>query len=213
MPKQVLPDEAAFGMFERSILGKNFREMTVQEFRSEYRRQGLEPPSPREGREVGFLFEANGYKVVVWTTYLREAKIARKSDAGRVLIRRGDSALYHDRPKHRTKNFLHNLFLAAVIAQARVLNRPLCPKCHAFMHMKNGKGLKSRFWECAMSAHARPIRLSWDHGLPPDLLKEVKRIRQKREPYRKKLALQGKKPGAAMLKRRRHKVHRPQNRV
>jgi hypothetical protein len=213
MPKQVLPDEVAFGAFERRILEKDFREMTRQEFRSEYVRQGLEPPYPRDGREVGFTFEANGYKVVVWTTYLRDAKMARKSDAGRVLIRSGDRVLYHDHPKHRTKNFLDNLFLSAIITQARVLNRPLCPKCHAYMHIKQGKGLKSRFWECAMLAHPRRVRLSWDHGLSPELLAEVKRIRQKREPYRKKLARQGKKPGVAMLKRRLHKVHKPQNRV
>ena len=213
MPKQVLPDEAAFSGFEKRILERNFREMTRPELRSEYIRQGLKPPYHREGHEVCFVFEANGYKVVVWTTYLRDAKTARKMDTGRGHIRMGDNALYHDHPKHRTKNFLENLLLAATIAQARVLNRPLCPTCDAYMQMKRGKGLKSRFWECAMSAHPRPVRMSWDHNLPPEILKVVKRIRKKREPYRKKLARQGKKPGAAMLRRRRHKINKLQNRV
>lgn len=214
MPKQILFGEVEFEKFRKSMLARSFREITSGEFRSDFIRLNPEPPSFREGREVGFTFKANGYEVVVWTTYIEANKIARKSDAGRVLIKDGDDVIYHSHPMHRTKNFLHNLLLSAAIAKERVLNRPLCPKCGAYMHVKKGKGLKARYYQCTRRyAHSKPVNRSWDYGLPEIVLKEVLKIRKRRLPYVKKLAAQGKKPGAALKRRRKWVSKNPKNMV
>lgn len=213
MPKQVLPNAESFASFRKSMLARGFREIYRDEFVKNFTRLELRAPSPRRGREVGFIFSANGYDVVVWTTYIEAEQMARKSDAGRVLIKDGDRVVYHSRPKHRTKNFLHNLLLAAAIARSRVIHRPLCPKCGAYMHVRPGKGLKARYYRCQASSHPTPVNLPWDHGLPDEVMKKVIKSRRDRKPHVDKLAAKGLKPGAALKKRRKWTVGKPQNRV
>ncbi len=213
VPKQVLPDELSFRAFEQGLVKRGFRKITPTEFRKDFERLALRAPSPRPGREAGYSFTANGLSVVTWTTFVESEGSAREKDAGWVLIKEKDDPLYFSRPVHRTKNFLYRLLELASIARQRVLHRPLCPTCSALMHITQGRGLKSRYWSCRSPAHAGVVRVSWDEGLPTDVLARVKKIRGGREPYRKKLKAKGKTPGTALLKRKAWTAGRPENKL
>lgn len=211
MPKQVLPSRAEFDSFDVKMRHLGFRQITRRETLVSHTRLGLRNPRKRPGREVGFIFEANGYIVVVWTSFILEEGTARKTDAGHVMIKGGDTVLYHFHPTHRTKNFLSNMLIKANIAKERALCRPLCPKCHAYMDIKRGKGLKARYYQCSRG-HSK-VNVSWDFGLHPSVLKEVEKLRRRRESYRKLLLRSGKKPGAALSKRKHWKITNPSNLV
>lgn len=212
MPKKQLPDVMSFAAFTRSLVRRGFRPLATDQFRSDYHRLMLQAPSPREGRETGFVFSANGLEVVVWTTFLKEEGRARDEDAGWVLIKDGDEPRYFSHPFHRTKNFLYNLLWAACIARERVLNRPLCPSCGARMNISYGAGTKSRYWKCVRpDEHARAVSLSWDYGLPQAALEHLKPQRKKRRQYNEKLRKEGKVPGAAQKRRIPWKAGRPKN--
>lgn len=214
MPRQVLPNAKDFKRFTRSLVRRGFRKLSRAEFRNDFERLELGAPSPREGREVGFAFSANGLTVFVWTTFLDWEKKARDTDAGWVLIRDGDKVKYFSHPIHRTENFLRNLLGYASAARLRVMHRPLCPKCHAYMDIARGKGLKARYWKCARpAAHKKAVSLSWDYGLPSAALEFLRPLRKKRAQYRDKLRAEGKEPGAAQRRRKGWKVGQPENLV
>jgi len=212
MPTKILPDADAFARFTRALLRRGFRKLLKAEFRNDFKRLEPKAPSPREGREVGFTYTANGLSVLVWTTFLSEDDHARDKDAGWVLIKEGDIVKYFSHPLHRTKKFLYNLLRQARIAQLRVLNRPLCPKCHARMHIVQGKGLKARYWKCIRhKVHEEPECLPWDYGLPEAALDFLRIRRKQRAKYRKELRAEGKKPGVALNRRREWKIGRLDN--
>lgn len=208
MPKKVLPTAEAFQKFFGELEMRGFRRTTQGELASDFRRLALKAPSPREDREIGYTFSANGLTVVVWTTLLEEGCM-RDSDSGWVLIKMGDTVLYYSHPIHRTKDFLRNLLGHARIARLRVLHRPLCPTCGKRMFIAFGKALKTRYWRC--NRHPEPQHLSWDHGLSTRALKFLSDARRERERYRKRARAEGKEPGAALRRRRGWKVGRPEN--
>ena len=70
MPKQVLIDRRSFESFGRALNWREFRMISMPEFRKSFQRLGLIPPSPRVGREVGYSFAANGLEVVVCGPFL-----------------------------------------------------------------------------------------------------------------------------------------------
>lgn len=213
MPKQVLPDVESFRHFEQLLFEREFRKIAQREVRGDMRRLRLTPPTPREGREAGFTFTANGLTVVVWTTFVEAEGKARESDAGWVLIKGGDMPLYFARPVHRTKNFFTNLFWLARIARWKVSHRPLCPECHAHMDIAFGRGLKARYWRCRKPAHPYSVRLSWDHGLHPDALAYLARLRKERKAYRKREREAGREPGSAQKRRKGWSVGAPHNKL
>ena len=213
VPKQVLPDTFSFQAFERSLLRRGFRKITRTEFVKDFGRLDLRAPSPRPGREAGFIFVANGLTVVVWTTFVESEGRARDVDAGWVLIKEKDNPIYFSRPMHRTKNFLYRLLEQACIARQRVLHRPLCSLCKAFMNITMGRVFKSRYWSCHKPAHSEFVTLPWDHGLPTEVFQAVKKVRKTRASYQKKLKASGKNSGAAMLKRKGWKVGAPANKL
>jgi hypothetical protein len=212
MPVKVLPGTEAFERFTKALLRRGFRKFSREEFREDFERLGLKAPSPREGREVGFVYTQNGLTVFVWTTFLCEEDHVRNEDAGWVLIREGDEVKYYSHPLHRTRFFLRNLFKQACIAQLRVENRPSCPKCGMFMDIVRGKKLKARYWQCKRpTAHKEPTFLSWDYGLSKAALDFLHPLRKERARYRKERRAQGKRIGTALLQRRKWKVERPEN--
>jgi hypothetical protein len=118
LPKKVLFDREGFAWITKVLCGENknpddvglgFRSITRLEVAKDIIRFGAKPPSPREGRESGFIFTANGLTVKVWTTWLQKEDRPREKDSGWVLITDGEEILYSSRPFHRTKNFLLNL--------------------------------------------------------------------------------------------------------
>lgn len=211
MPQKVLPNQASFNAFERSLIKRGFRKISKPEFKSDFKRLNLIAPSPREGREAGFSFFANGLTVVVWTTFVELEGCARDVDAGWVLIKQRDMASYFAHPLHRTEHFLKRLLEQACIARVRVLNRPLCPLCKAYMNITQGRALKARYWSCRRPSHFEYVHLPWDYGLPEVVLDRLTEIRRKRAAYRAKQRKEGKTPGVALLRRKRWKVGKPKN--
>ena len=211
MPVQVLPTPAHFENFRAYLLKEGFREIGFCEVFKTFARLGLEAPRYHPGREVGFCFEANGWKVYIWTTFVISLQQARKEDTGWVLITKGDKILYSTHPLRRTKYFLRRLYKYALIAKMRVINRPLCPSCQAYMDIERGRGLKSRYFICRKKAHLKPIFINWDIGLSAWAKDFLKAERKKRALYRKKRRADGKTVGMAMLTRKRYKITRPEN--
>lgn len=206
MPKKCLPESEAFSKFEEDLKGRGFRKISNAEFLTEFQRLGLKAPRYRNGREVGYIFYANQYVVVVWTTWLEKEKVARDEDAGWVLIAEKDKVLYFSHPIHRTKNFLQNLLMQARIACWKVRHRPLCPECNNFMDIVRGRALKQRFWKCGhKELHENKTNRfrSWDYGLPEEAIQYLKTIRKKRRNYYADTRSEGKEPHQAMLKRKR----------
>lgn len=210
MPKKVLPDIEAFRKFCSTMELLKFRKLATSEWRSDRTRLGLEAPSPRRGREIGFCYIANGLEARVWTTVLAGEGCAREQDAGWVLVKEGDTVKYFSHPLHRTKNFLDTLLWFARIARWRVRNRPLCPMCKARMDIVRGKGIKSRYWKCSRQTH-KPVSLSWDYGLPEEAQKFLRAYRKRRKQGRQKRKVAGKKIDTAVLRRKGWKVGRPEN--
>lgn len=208
---KVLPDAETFASFGRALLRRGFRKISPVEFKKDFQRLELKAPSPREGREQGFSFSANGLEVVIWTTFLAKEGRARDRDAGWVLIKDGDKPRYFHILR-RTKNFLHNLLWHACIAKWRVEHRPLCSVCKNRMRITYGKGIKSRFWKCTRPAsHTKTVSLPWDYELPLSALNFLRPLRKRRARYYAKLREQGKKPGAAIRRRIGWKIGRPEN--
>jgi hypothetical protein len=87
VPTQILPTEADFDAFKEAMLKEEFRLISNNEFRNNYLRLGLQAPRKRNGREAGFVFNANNLTVFVWTTFVVAEGEARPEDSGWVLIR------------------------------------------------------------------------------------------------------------------------------
>lgn len=205
MPKKVLPDPVDYAWFLTQLMNRGFRPVSVTEFRKDFKRLKLKAPRPRPGREDGFLFFADGLTVRVWTTWLESESKVRDVDAGWVLICEGDKPLYFSRPIHRTKNFLVNLLRQAWLARWRVTHRPLCLKCHKFMDIVMGRGMKSRYWRCDRRKEhkdGKPYSLDWDYGMPSKAKRYVSTLRGNRAKRRSKLKKEGKPVFTAIKKRK-----------
>ena len=206
MPPKVYPPLEAFEQFDGDMRSIGFRGITRIELQKDFVRFGLEPPTPRKGREVGYAYHANGLTVRVWTSWLPEEESIREEDAGWVLIADGDVGVYFVPPLSRTKNFFNTLAKHAWVAQWRVINRPLCSECKKFMHIVRGRYPKQRYWICRRknlhSDHEYEFR-SWDlGGLPPRAKKFVDAVRKERRRYRKELKKEGKVVERAVFKRK-----------
>jgi len=203
MPAKVLPDKKRFGLFEQYMLKEGFKKLSSAEFSGSYARLGLQAPRQREGRETGFVFTANGLTVCVWTTFLENEGQAREEDAGWVVITEGDKPSYYSHPMMRTEGFLRKLFRSAKIAKERVLNRPLCPDCRAFMKITRGPSLKTRYWSCTGKTRLHHVQtLPWDFGLSDESIIFLKALRKARRDYRTSLKKNGKTVVPAMLTRK-----------
>ena len=195
MPKQILPNKADFARLNKSLSRFSFQQILDKEFVEQYKTLRLVAPRPREGgREVGFIFKANGLKVTVWTTWLLRAQRARETDAAWVIISDEEKVFYFSHPIHRTKNFIDNLLKQAWIAMYRVKNRPRCRKCGKFMQITHGQGAKSCYWSC-LNRHKhddnKKVHLNWDYNLPIKAKQYLKRLRKKRAVYRKQRRASG----------------------
>jgi hypothetical protein len=208
MPKQVLPTQETFAQFETRMRAYGFGPITREQFADDFHRLRLRAPRPRLGHEAGFQFSAKGLTVCVWTTWLREEGVARKQDAGWVLIKEGDAPLYFRGPMHRTRYFFERMAGWALVSAWKVAHRPHCPACNAFMKIVNGPELKDRYWQCnRLEEHSvrgltGPMAYRWDIGLPELAQKFVDAERAKRIPHDAACRAAGKNPYAAMLARK-----------
>jgi hypothetical protein len=213
MPKQVLPTPERFAQFCRAMEDRGYRRVSRKEFQKDFKRLSLIAPSARIGAEIGFVFHANGLDVAVWTTVLRDGGV-REQDSGWVVIRDRDEARYFTHPLHRTKNYLERLWKCAQVARQRVLNRPLCPECHQFMRIVNGRAIKARYWSCDrryLHPSNKKNALDWDVGLSPKARAFVEKERKSRARHRRRMLKAGKRPGTALLKRHPWRIGRAEN--
>ena len=214
MPKKVLPSEADFDQFRKSLLEEGFRPVSRTEFSNSFKRLDLQAPRPREGRETGFIFMANRLTVYVWTTFLEQENQAREEDAGWVVITEGDRPDYYSHPMMRTKGFLAKLLKNAKIAKERVLKRPLCPTCHAFMQITKGTRPKARYWSCVGKSHPHLFHtLPWDYNLSDESMVFLKAERRERRRYREGLTKAHKTVIPAIIRRKPWVVKNPQNKI
>ena len=212
MPTKVLPDATAFRAFTAYMKRLGFRAIRRTEFRGDIERLGLQAPRPREGRETGFSYWANGLAVVAWTTFLEADGRARDEDAGWVLIKEGDAPRYFSHPLRRTRGFLRRLFKYARACRNRVLNRPLCPICKNHMRIEYGKAIGQRFWACfKRKFHKEPKFVSWDYGLTKQDKDFFKGERRSRRRYYEQRREEGKPLHVARLMRAQWKITRPEN--
>lgn len=208
MPKQVELSVGDFEEIRRELTERRFRLITSEEVQKIIREKSLKASRPREGREAGFVYRANGLTVTVWTTWLIDYARMARSDSGWVVIEglgeKGERK-YFSHPIHRTKGFVQKLVYYARLARWRVKNRPPCLKCNQFMIITSGKALKSRYWTCSrimLHEDRERAHLSWDWGLPSEALEYVKKERKPRAKRRAHLKKEGKSPRPAMLSRK-----------
>ncbi len=205
MPALVLFGKERFQEFERKMLKRGFKRIARKKRRPDIvaREEGVKesdiPPETHDQREVGFIFRTKGLTVIVWTSYIESMEQARDSDNGWVLIKRGNEVLYFSHPMNRTENFLYRLRLCAAIAQVRIQNRPQCPECGRFMQIVRGGGIGSRFWRCFR--HAKRVNLGWDDCMPEEAMPFVRKFRNERKAYNKRVKKKGGQPSAARLAR------------
>jgi hypothetical protein len=200
MGKKVFPTLGEYQSFVTWLKSQGFREMSLNEFRNNFKRLELKAPRHSDGREVGFIFYANNLVVFVWTTYLASQTKFKESDNGWVLIAEHDEAQYFSTPVRRTKNFLSTLGNYAWIARHRALNHPLCPKCSRYMKITKGRWLKSRYWSCS-EGHRRESK-AWDINMPERAMEFIAEKRRKRQKYLKKRREAGLSTNQAMLGRK-----------
>jgi hypothetical protein len=214
MPKKVLPSPEDFSFLDHELKKQGFRRISKREVGKQFRHLSLRPPRARRrsGREVGYVFDSNGLRVWVWTTWLADEGHARESDSAWVLISCDDEAVYYDTPTHRTKNFVKTLINRAWIAKWRVESRPNCDKCGRFMKVTNHRGRpKSRFWVCENThehSDGKRVWRSWDLDgeMPLKAQSFVDKHRRKASKYRERRRKEGKPVNVAMSKR--HPWHR-----
>jgi hypothetical protein len=210
MPKQVLPSEEDFQRMSAVLKEWGFRNYLASEVWSELRRLQLVSPRRQPGREEGFTLSANGYEVIVWTTWIQKEGRARPKDSGWVVIKRqGRTKGIYFAKRHRTKNFVKNLLNDAWLAKTRIVELPLCPVlgCRERMEIAMGEPIKSRFLICRnRSAHpdGRTVSRDWDYALRkrPKALRYIQQKRKRRAKYRAKRRAEGKPLHRAVITRR-----------
>jgi hypothetical protein len=183
VPKKVLPNEDDIARIAKELQKRGF--VPVQGLDEYYRStkdERMIPPTPREGAELGFLFQKNDLKLFVWTSWLLAAKKARERDSGWIIIEQEGERRYALQLR-RTKHFARRLIMEARIGRARLRHRPYCLGCEKPMYITYGKGRGSRYWRCPL----RHMRMSWDmKEFLRDLSEEARKHLLKRRKSRRR---------------------------
>jgi hypothetical protein len=145
----------------------NFRMLGADEFRLRMRNKHLRAPRKRPGREIGFIYEANGLEVWVWTSWLMEENKIRDADRGWVLITEEGVSKYFSRYTRRTKFFFTRLLRRAWITGWRVENLARCKACDRTYTIVRGPHLGQRYFKrfCyCIRTKENPRTLPWNHN-------------------------------------------------
>lgn len=205
---------------KRNLEKINFSQIGFLEFKSDFERLGLRAPKKITGREIGFKYEIFGLTVIVWTTFDAKNLEFRKvgTDAGWVLIKKGDRVLYWSGPIHRKDNFVRRILACAFICKYRLDNLPNCQICKHRMEIAKGKGFRSRYFNCPNWLNhpdRKKYRLDWDFSIDkekmPKAYKFIMERRKQRERQRKKMISLGKETDTKAKSRKRWVVGNPLN--
>ncbi len=203
MPPQILPTRQELGeVWKRIKPLDSFLVEGLSHFYHTVKGMRAEPPSFRQGAELGFAWQDRDLAVVAWTSYVPSLRAARRHDRGWVVIEQAGDPVYF-LPINRTKNFLRTLEMEFRIARYRIIHRPECPLCGERMVIVQGRGLGARYWRCP-SAH---MRADWDTdpfllALPAAAKSHLLRRRSARERWQEHCRKAGKPIRQAMLRRR-----------
>ncbi len=207
-----------FKFFNEKIIGIGFTKTSIIDQKKLFERLGLIPPRVITGRETTYSYTNHEYTVVVHTTYVEKENRWRGKgeDAGWVLIRKGDEAVYFARPFQRRSGFILKLLRYAWVTKWKVDNRPLCPECSGYMYIKRKTGSRQYFWMCDNKGyHSDETALfrPWDYMLP----KKATEFVAIRRSYTEKYNLKNKKKGIvrkpAPLIRKKWEITKPENLV
>ncbi len=207
MPKRYDFTEQDFLEFKGKILALGFRQIEPYEFYTELHVADVIEPTPRVGREEGFIFHALGLEVRIWTSFILANGSVRTPDSGWGVIREHGVAKYFAPQMYRTANFFNRLLDWALVCKERIQARPVCPVCrHCYMSIVHRKQYQY-YWKCLSPVHYRRIEksicASWNTGLSAAGLKIVMEKRKRRIKYNAKRLKQGKeKFGTARKKRK-----------
>ena len=222
VPKLILFGPKDFIEIKNALEKLGFTSVSRYAMRRVFTRLDLHPPKKnvKGGSEVGFIYKpvesSNNYSVYVWTSYVPDLGHARPEDFGWVLITDGDKALYFAHPLIRTMGFKKKLLSYAWISMYKVLHRPVCPECGAWMHITPSKGISSRRWCCkAVKAHKshKWITLPWDFGLGPKAIAFLEKERKFQRKYRAKRRKNGQPTDVAITNRQRWEIRKPENAI
>jgi len=206
MPKAYNFTEKDFLWFKKKMLELGFRLIEPYEFYTELRVADVQEPTPRYGREEGFIFSALGMEVRIWTSFVIKLGGVRYPDSGWGVIREFGVAKYFAPQMYRTKNFFKRMLGWAKICKEHILARPVCVSCNKYMSIVHGKNYQY-FWKCEEFIHRKKKEKSpcanWDIGLSEESLKIVKKKRETRRKYNLKRKRQGKPPFGTARKNRR----------
>lgn len=153
MPKQVLPDSAAFEAFFKKIQERySCSKIPYAEIHhwitalNEHDTSVQAPQRQKSGTELAFAYDRPDHpiRVIIWTTYVAGNTAARTQDAAWVLLidkRSPDKPIFYSFPIHRTKNFFERLekYVAAFIALVNTWPQP-CTVCHQELSIRTVPG-------------------------------------------------------------------------
>lgn len=192
MPRLYEFTEADFFDFTEKMVRIGFRRIEPYEFYAELKVANVIAPTPRFGREEGFIFNALGLEVRVWTSFIMATGGIRKPDSGWVVIREHGEAKYFAPQMRRTKNFFKRLLDWAQVCKEHILARPLCPSGTSYMTIFRKENTERKtvqiFWK------GEGVTRQWDIGLSEKSLKLVTSKRKKRQKYNKQRKKQNKPP-------------------
>ncbi|HTH92914.1 MAG TPA: hypothetical protein VL576_00315 [Candidatus Paceibacterota bacterium] len=198
MPRAYQFTEKHFFAFAAKVIAQGFRRIEPYEFSAELRVANVEPPTPRIGREEGFVFCTMGLEVRVWTSFIIKEGGIRIPDSGWVVIREHGVAKYFAPQMYRTKNFFKRMLDWAIICKEHIQARPVCPSGKAFMSIIRKIHYRTKsvryYWGCEEGGHdhPKPPTAPWDIGLSPRSLKIVELKRKRRRKYNEKRKLDNK---------------------
>lgn len=199
------------------LLDWGFKKITRLASANTFRRLDLSAPRKIVGREVGFVYVSeNGYKVIVWTSYLEEEEEWREvgTDICWVLISEGDRAKYFAKPLARIDGVIMKLLRYAWVSKWKVDNRPHCDECDDYMHIHRKKNTRQYFWICKKDDHHedhKPRFKSWDFKLPPKAKEFVTIRRDLTKKYKEFNEKNGITPTPAAVKRKKWPIGKPHN--
>ncbi len=211
----------AFLDFDKKIQGPKMKFTKIEKKYSkrDFERLGLKAPRKIVGRETGYFFEANGYKVKVWTTILEDQKKPRDkgTDVGWVPIVKGDKPVYYAKCFLRIDDeFFTRLLKYAWIAKEKILNIPLCRECQKQMEITRNPKTNQTYFACFHKedhAEKKNVYEDWDKPLEgKPIASEFLEIRRKQTAnYKKRNKKLGLNPTPKAKIRKNWEIGRPEN--
>lgn len=211
----------AFLDFDAKIQGPKMKFLKIEKKYSQRDFERLQLKAPRKiiGRETGYFFESNGYKVKVWTTILEDQQKPRDKgkDVGWVLIVKGDKIVYIAKYFLRTDDeFFTRLLRYAWIQREKILNIPICRECKKEMEITRNPKTNQTYFSCSnIKGHEDGKRVyeDWDKPLEgkPLALEFIEIRRKQTIAYKKRNEKLGKNPTPKAKTRKKWQVGKPEN--